>query len=69
MPGLVRYDEVAAGAINHALRFTLSQTRSDAAGSNFEVVQMTPTWPGYEFATAPKGSAPVIISFTSSATP
>ena len=27
VPGLVRYDEVAAGAIRHALRFTASQTR------------------------------------------
>jgi hypothetical protein len=27
-PGLVRYDEVAAGAINHALRFTVPKTRS-----------------------------------------
>jgi hypothetical protein len=27
LPGLVRYDEVAAGAIQHALRFTASQTR------------------------------------------
>jgi hypothetical protein len=27
VPGLVRYDEVAADAINHALRFTLSVTR------------------------------------------
>ena len=26
LPGLVRYDEVAAGAINHALRFTAPQT-------------------------------------------
>lgn len=26
-PGLVRYDEVEAGAINHALRFTASQTQ------------------------------------------
>ncbi len=26
-PGLVRYDEVQAGAINHALRFTVSHTR------------------------------------------
>jgi len=26
-PGLVRYDEVAAGAINHALRFTVPYTR------------------------------------------
>ena len=27
LAGLVRYDEVAAGAINHALRFTALQTR------------------------------------------
>jgi hypothetical protein len=27
-PGLVRYDEVAAGAIHHALRFTLPSTRA-----------------------------------------
>jgi hypothetical protein len=27
-PGLVRYDEVAAGKISHALRFTLPQTRA-----------------------------------------
>ena len=27
-PGLIRYDEVAAGSINHALRFTLAQTRA-----------------------------------------
>jgi hypothetical protein len=27
LPGLVRYDEVAAGAIQHALRFTTNQTR------------------------------------------
>jgi hypothetical protein len=27
LPGLARYDEVAAGAINHALRFTTSRTR------------------------------------------
>lgn len=26
LPGLVRYDEVASGAINHAIRFTASQT-------------------------------------------
>ena len=26
-PGLVRYDEVAAGVINHAIRFTVPQTR------------------------------------------
>lgn len=27
LPGLARYDEVAAGEINHALRFTVSQSR------------------------------------------
>ncbi|MFQ5421495.1 MAG: hypothetical protein ACE5EY_14165, partial [Anaerolineae bacterium] len=27
LPGLVRYDEVTAGAINHAIRFTAPQTR------------------------------------------
>jgi hypothetical protein len=27
LPGLVRYDEVAAGAITHALRFTVSKTQ------------------------------------------
>ena len=26
LPGLVRYDEIAAGAINHALRFTAENT-------------------------------------------
>jgi hypothetical protein len=29
LPGLVRYDEVAAGEIDHALRFTAPQTRRD----------------------------------------
>ncbi len=29
LPGLVRYEEVEAGAINHALRFTASNIRSD----------------------------------------
>jgi hypothetical protein len=29
LPGLVRYDEVAAGEIRHAVRFTAPQTRSD----------------------------------------
>ncbi len=28
LPGLVRYDEVSAGAINHAIRFTAPSTRS-----------------------------------------
>lgn len=29
LPGLARYEETAAGEINHALRFTVSQTRDD----------------------------------------
>jgi hypothetical protein len=29
LPGLVRYEEVAAGAIKHAVRFTAPQTRAD----------------------------------------
>jgi len=29
LPGLVRYDEVMAGQIRHALRFTMPQTRQD----------------------------------------
>jgi hypothetical protein len=150
-PGLVRYDEVASGAINHAIRFTMQVTKNDAndgyfvepashaAGvywgvsnvmgmrvrlnaafdisgysatnqviltamkkygmiladnggyfffqgvadarwddddllnldaiqsSNFEVVQMTPAWPGWDSATAPTGPPPTINSFTASA--
>ena len=149
-PGLIRYDEVASGAINHAIRFTMQQTKNDANGgyfvqpashaagttygvnnimgmrvrlkasfdissfskvnqviltamkkygmiladngsyfyfqgvpdprwddddlhkldaiqsSNFEVVQMTPAWPGYDDATAPTGHPPAISSFTAS---
>jgi hypothetical protein len=38
------------------------------AGSNFEVVQMTPAWPGWDSASSPKGAIPVILSFTASAT-
>ncbi len=34
-PGLVRYDEVSAGAINHAIRMTLQHTLSDANGGYF----------------------------------
>jgi hypothetical protein len=150
-PGLVRYDEVAAGAINHAIRFTMEHTKNDAndgyfvepashaagtdwgvsnvmgmrvrlkAGfdiskyspanqviltamkkygmiladnggyfyfqgvpdprwndddlenldaiqsSNFEVVQMTPAFPGWDSATAPTGQPPAINSFTAPA--
>ena len=151
-PGLVRYDEVAAGAINHAIRFTMQHTKSDANGGyfvepashaagnlstasnvmgmrirlkasfdissysqanqviltamkkygmiladngsnfyfqgapdprwddndlvnldsigsdNLEVVQMTPTYPGYDDATAPAGAPPTINSFSASST-
>jgi hypothetical protein len=150
-PGLVRYDEVAAGAIDHAIRFTMQHTKDDANGgyfvepashaagdiwgvsnvmgmrirlkagfdisgysaanrviltamkkygmiladnggylyfqgvadprwndddlekldsiqsSNFEVVQMTPTFPGYDSNSAPAGATPTIIAFTASA--
>jgi hypothetical protein len=149
--GLVRYDEVASGAVNHAIRFTLQDTKNDAndgyfvtpashaagnywgasnvmgmrirlkasfdisgysaanrviltamkqygliladnggdffiqgtddprwddndlanldgiASSNFEVVQMTPTYPGYDSASAPTGPTPTINSFAASA--
>ena len=151
-PGLIRYDEVAAGAIDHAIRFTMQHTRKGANGgylvtpashaagnnsstsnvmgmrirlkagfdiskyspanqailtamkkygmiladngssfyfqgapdprwndddlvkldsiqsSNFEVVQMTPAYPGYDDATLPTGQPPTINSFTASAT-
>jgi len=151
-PGLVRYDEVASGAIHHALRFTMRSTKDNAndgyfvapathaAGNiwgvsnimgmrirlkasydisgfspanqviltamkqygmiladnggyfffqgasdprwddndlnnlksvgseNFEVIQMNPGYPGYDASTAPTGTAPVIASFTASAT-
>jgi hypothetical protein len=151
-PGLVRYDEVTSGVINHALRFTMQQTKNDANGgyfvepashaagnidgsnniigmrirlkasvdvssfsptnqviltamkkygmiladnggyfffqgvpdprwndddlhnldsipsSDFEVVQMTPAYPGWDAATAPTGAPPTINSFAASAT-
>jgi hypothetical protein len=35
--------------------------------SDFEVVQMTPAWPGWDANTAPTGAAPAINSFTASA--
>ncbi len=38
------------------------------ASSNFEVVQATPEFPGYDTATAPAGAAPTIQSFMASAT-
>jgi hypothetical protein len=33
--GLIRYDEILAGVINHAIRFTVPRTRSDANGGLF----------------------------------
>ncbi len=44
LPGLVRYDEVAAGAIDHALRFTAPQTRREYI------------WPARHFASSLTGS-------------
>jgi hypothetical protein len=38
------------------------------SSSNFEVVQATPEFPGYDSATAPTGPLPVINSFTASGT-
>jgi hypothetical protein len=40
LPGLVRYDEVAAGTLRHALRFTAPRTRRDYV------------WPARHFASA-----------------
>ena len=34
-PGLVRYDEIASGAIHHAIRFTMQQTKNDNNGGYF----------------------------------
>ena len=34
-PGLVRYDEVASGVINHAIRMTVNNTKSDLNGGYF----------------------------------
>jgi hypothetical protein len=39
---------------------------SSVTSSNFEVVQMTPAYPGYDANTAPTGAAPTISSFTAS---
>ena len=33
--GLIRYDEILAGSINHAIRFTAPRTKSDANGGYF----------------------------------
>ena len=44
LPGLVRYDEVESGAIQHALRFTVPQTRRDYV------------WPARHFASSLTGS-------------
>ncbi len=149
--GLIKYQEVASGAINHAIRFTMQNTKDDANGGyfvppathaagniwgvsnvmgmrirlkasydisgfsaanqvilsamkkygmiladngsyfyfqgasdprwddndlvnlesvgsvNFDVVKVTPEFPGYDAVTAPTGASPVINSFTASA--
>jgi len=44
LPGLVRYEEVAAGEIDHALRFTVPQTR------------MEYTWPARHYASSLTGT-------------
>ncbi|MEM7029636.1 MAG: hypothetical protein AAF629_08725 [Chloroflexota bacterium] len=44
LPGLVRYDEVAAGEIRHAIRFTVPQTRRDYV------------WPARHFASSLTGA-------------
>lgn len=44
LPGLVRYNEVAAGEINHAIRFTVPQTRRAYV------------WPARHFASSQTGS-------------
>jgi hypothetical protein len=148
--GLLRYEEVAAGSVDHAIRFTMYHTKDDANGgyfvypashaagdiwgvnnvmgmrirlkagfdistyskanqailtamknygmiladnggyfyfqgvpdprwndddlenldsiqsSNFEVVKMTPAFPGYDANTAPTGNPPTIVSFSAS---
>jgi len=38
------------------------------SSDNFEVVQMTPAFPGYDAASAPTGAAPTINSFSASST-
>jgi hypothetical protein len=43
-PGLVRYDEVSSGEINHALRFTVPQTRN------------TYVWPARHYASSLTGT-------------
>jgi len=45
LPGLVRYEEVAAGAINHAIRFTAART------------QRAYVWPARHFASSSSDSA------------
>ena len=46
-PGLVRYDEVAAGAINHALRFTVQRSQAGyvAPASHFASSSTDPNLP------------------------
>jgi hypothetical protein len=46
-PGLVRYDEVAAGLMNHAIRFTMQQIKNDANGRYFVQPASHPAGPVY----------------------
>ncbi|MCE7918203.1 MAG: hypothetical protein DPW21_12260 [Anaerolineae bacterium] len=52
LPGLVRYDEVAAGAINHAIRFTISRTN----GYIWPARHLTSGRPGVLTNTPPMGA-------------
>ncbi len=52
VPGLVRYDEVAAGVINHALRITLSVTRQAFVHPATHLTYSGPNTPGW----APMGT-------------
>ena len=51
-PGLLRYDEVVAGTINHALRFTLSVTRQAFVHPATHLTYSGPNTPGW----APMGA-------------
>ena len=50
LPGLVRYDEVQAGAINHAIRVTLQNSQEAfhatrfTLGSEFRATSTLPPW-------------------------
>ena len=64
LPGLIRYDEVAAGRIAHALRFTAAVTRKPTSGRRATSPPATPAPPCRRWALA-CGSRPASISRTS----